>query len=253
MVYLRDNRGCSIKGILFDKDDTLIDLEAFWYEPVCRLADKTVMDLRGDYQYSISRELVRAAGFNQNGLEKNSLMVAGTNRDIITCWLQILDGYGIRMKKEYEEVYINKWLKAINYFCKKYGSVQPRTSCLHKILSILRKQGLFLGVATSDDRDITVHCLKKLGVYEDFDKIIAADTVEHAKPAPDSAVIFSKDYQIEKNQIMMVGDSLNDMKFAQISGLTSVFLQNNPEEEVPQEADYSIQDLDELPDLFFFE
>ena len=34
-----------IKGVLFDKDDTLIRLESFWKEPIYRLAKQTANDI----------------------------------------------------------------------------------------------------------------------------------------------------------------------------------------------------------------
>ena len=48
-IKLLDKRGCEhlIRGILFDKDDTLLDLAKMWREPLEKTAKASAFSLRG--------------------------------------------------------------------------------------------------------------------------------------------------------------------------------------------------------------
>ena len=86
-------------------------------------------------------------------------------------------------------------------------------------LSKLKGKGVKLAVVTTDNRFITEKCLKSLGVYELFDKIYTDDGKTSVKPNPDAALEFCKEFNIDKENVVMVGDTMTDVKFARGAGI----------------------------------
>lgn len=209
-----------LRGILFDKDDTLIDLETFWRVPVRRTAAYVVRMAVGGEDEALAQALERAAGFDNGRLIPESPVVAGTNTDVLNACAQVLRTRNIVLADaQWEEVY-----RYLEKACLEYGEVKPRVPLLPALEQLYRR-GILLGVATSDNYEPTLHCLRKLGVDGYFADILSADRVAHAKPDPESALCFCERHGLAPREVAMVGDSVNDMRFAKNSGLTGIFFQ----------------------------
>lgn len=229
-----------VKGILFDKDDTLIDLAAFWCKPVKMLA-KFLSSSNSENQ-SLLYQLEAAAGFDNGKLLSESPVVAGTNNDILEACENVLCKNGIQVKDNFKEEGIKYLVNA----CIIYGEVKPKAN-FAKILPYLKENGIKIGVATSDDYGPTIHCLKELHIEQYFDSILSADCGLAAKPAPDMAQMFCRQHRIHPSEVLMIGDSVNDMMFAANSGLVGVWFA--PEQDsafLPIGASYLLKDPLEL-------
>jgi len=117
---------------------------------------------------------------------------------------------------------------------------------LTELLSRLSGRGLLLAVATSDDSEQTEYCLKKLGVREFFRPVLTADQVGRAKPAPDMLWEISRQWRVPPGRILMVGDSVNDMRFAANSGAPGAYL-NAADGPLPRGAAGRLSALADLP------
>ena len=84
-------------------------------------------------------------------------------------------------------------------------------------LRYLKHRGYKLGIATTDTLTATVAGLKKTGIFDYFDYL---GTGEESKPKPDTflADIFCSQCDLKANEILIVGDSQNDMRFAENAG-----------------------------------
>ena len=107
--------------------------------------------------------------------------------------------------------------------CLRDGVCQPTGDLAH-VLDALHAQNIRTGVATSDSFASTMHALEKMGVAEKFDCILTADRVARPKPAPDMAMVFCARCSLTPEEVAMVGDSANDMRFARNAGLTAIYL-----------------------------
>ena len=78
-----------LKGILFDKDGTLIDFHASWVGPMRRLA----LDVGGG-DAALAEELLVAIGYNRETkrVVGDSVLAAGNIRDLAEAWLPYLPG-----------------------------------------------------------------------------------------------------------------------------------------------------------------
>lgn len=233
-----------IRGILFDKDDTLVDLAAFWREPVRRTA-LWLAERRGRAgDTALANRLASAAGFDGGVLRPGSPVAVGTNWQVMDACGGVLAAEGLNMDPALRE----EGASYLEMACIRYGDVVGKAD-LRTLLPALRRRGLRLGVATSDHYGSAMHCLRRLGIETYFDLILAADCVREPKPAPEMARRFCEACGISPEETAVVGDSGSDMRFAQNSGLTGILLREDPAGPLPEGTGYVISHLHQLPAL----
>jgi phosphoglycolate phosphatase len=86
------------------------------------------------------------------------------------------------------------------------------------LLERLRSRGCRLGIATADTRESTEAGLRAIGILGCFDFISADGDGYPAKPDPAAALAFSARFGIAPGNLVVVGDSRGDMRFAQEAG-----------------------------------
>ena len=235
----------ALKGILFDKDNTLVDLAAFYREPVRRTVAYLLDRCGCSGNEMLTARLNRAAGFCDDLLLPESPVVAGTNWDTIDACARELTAAGIQMDGNFRE----EGAQYLERACLQYGTVVGTTD-LTALLSTLKGAGLYLGVATSDHYASVMHCLRKLEIDAYFDLVLAADRVTAAKPAPEMAQAFCRVCGIVPGEVAMAGDSDNDMLFAKNSGMHGILYRSQPlPQKLPLGAICAISDLKQLPEL----
>lgn len=248
-----------VRAIVFDKDDTLIDLAAFWREPVrqvCHwlagqcLSEQSDGEMTGHFSQilrtnaSLVRALCRAAGFDGDRLIPESPVVSGTNADIVRAWKKVLVVRGLPMPDDLAA----EARQRLEDACAASGAVVGMAD-FRTLLPRLAEKGLRFGVVTSDSYLPTVHCLQELGIADRFDAVLTADRVPNPKPAPDMMTAFCRACGVQPGEVLMVGDSDNDMLFAKNSGATGVLFRPGPRTTQPDGASYRISDLNDLPGL----
>lgn len=252
------------KAIFFDKDDTIIDLSYFWFEPMRRLALKLTEELSEEDFRSVYVELLEAAGFLEDGtIIPKGPVASGTNRQIAEAMIKVLNnvkvdqgGKSERARSDFFEFggpkatlssdsNVTELSEMIAEYCLRYGRVRGKTD-FSKLLTRLKARGFKLGVVTSDDEKPTRFCLKKLEIEELFDAVISANQVQNPKPAVDSALAFSFVSGIACEQMVMVGDTYNDMVFAKNAGMPGIYFQNVLPESLPPGAVAGITDIEDL-------
>jgi phosphoglycolate phosphatase len=99
----------------------------------------------------------------------------------------------------------------------------PYTSLLNvpETLRYLKHKDYKLGIATTDTLTATVAGLKKTGIYNYFDYL---GTGEESRPKPDTFLAdkFCSQCVIQAKELLIVGDSKNDMLFAENVGASFI-------------------------------
>ncbi len=90
---------------------------------------------------------------------------------------------------------------------------------MKEILEVLKSQGILLSIYTGKGREAAVITLKKIGIYEFFDLIITGDEVKEHKPSPEGIEVFLEKFHLQKDDVIMVGDSPSDVKAAHAAGV----------------------------------
>lgn len=235
-----------IRGVLFDKDDTLLDLATFWRTPVQRTVDFMLRELDCTADAALRHALERACGFDGDALIAESPVVAGTNADVIGACMDVLAARDIDVIDR--PLFARLAEAYLEFACLRDGITQP-TGDLAAVLDALHAAGIHTGVATSDSFASTVHALEKMGIADRFDCILTADRVARPKPAPDMAMVFCARCSLTPEKVAMVGDSRGDMRFARNAGLTAIYLDPN-NENIGIDCDARITRIEDVLTLF---
>lgn len=206
------------RGVVFDKDGTLIDLDCFWYG-ILRHAAQTVIAEYSSLDGTIETELLKLSGFDPSGRSlPDSLIQIGTNTDIAKAWKRKLLALGCSPPNDFVP---RTTALLSNSF--QYGVVKPLAN-LPLIFRKIKRRGLFIGVITSDDLIQTEYCLRNAEVFDLVDMVLAADCGFPPKPAPNLMVEIAARWHIPASSILMVGDTENDMAFAKNAGAHGVMV-----------------------------
>ncbi len=93
------------------------------------------------------------------------------------------------------------------------------------ILEKMKKLGYRLAVVTNTHRSAAVESLTKTGLIQFFDAIVTRDDVERMKPRPDLLLKVSEKMKTTPNNIIYVGDSINDYRAAVEAGARFIGLE----------------------------
>jgi len=117
------------------------------------------------------------------------------------------------------------------------------------LLSHLKKKNVLLSVYTGKGKKAAVITLQKLGIHDYFDLIITGDDVIEHKPSAEGINKFVEKFELEKDEVLMVGDSPADVKASHTAGVkvASVLWDSYAKEKVLQlKSDFVFHSVEEL-------
>jgi phosphoglycolate phosphatase len=229
----------TVKGVLFDKDGTLIDVNATWI-PIYRQAfmDLFATDLAG------AEERMGLIGYDKatDKLIAGSILAGGTTRQMVDV---LWPGLGEQEAAAKVHRLDHGYRDLVSRHLVPLMPLEP-------ILSDLRSMGLRLGVATNDVHLSARAHMTQVGVIEHFDCIIGADTVPVPKPSGNMIRRFAEMTGLDPSAIAMVGDNHHDMEEARNGGAglaIAVLSGNAAHDDIAHLADYTLESVAELPAL----
>ncbi|PBB69455.1 HAD family hydrolase [Mesorhizobium sp. WSM4312] len=228
-----------IKGILFDKDGTLVDFNATWLG----VADFMAMDAADGDRWKADR-LLAAAGFDfaNRRFKPDSIFASGTNMDVVELWFP-------RLSDEDQMLAVARF--------NEITSVQGSTMAVAlpgivDTLAVLHKRSYRLGVATNDSTSGAEKTLVTLGVAQLFDAAYGYDAVANPKPAPDTIQAFCDLTGLKPAEVAMVGDNRHDLEMARAGGCglaVGVLSGTGTRESLAGIADVVLDSVADLPDF----
>ena len=211
----------NVSAVVFDKDGTLIDFDAFWVS-VSERATELILSQLGIVESSneIVSEVLFAYGIRSGVTDIDGVLCKGTYRQMSDIFADILLRYGYAVDKdEFHKMLLKAYEEATSV-----GVIAPTSVRLKESLLLLREQGIRLFVVTTDNLEITEKCLAGLGILELFDKIYCDDGIMPTKPNPAAIDDLTKSFGIDKSEIVMVGDTMTDIRFAKNAGVRAIGL-----------------------------
>ncbi len=194
-----------LKGILFDKDGTLIDFHASWIGPMQRLA----LELAGGDE-ARAEAMLQAIGFDRarQQVEADSVMAAGDTHDLALAWQPYLPDEGAA-------ALIGK----IDSYTAREGVLgsQPVLP-LAPFFAGLRGAGLALGIATSDSEAGARGLLRRCGAEHLLDFVSGYDSGHGSKTGPGMALAFAEAVGAPPESLAVVGDNLTDLMMGRAAG-----------------------------------
>ncbi|MFK0687113.1 HAD family hydrolase [Mesorhizobium sp. IMUNJ 23033] len=226
-----------IKGILFDKDGTLVDFNATWLG----IADFMAMDAAEGDRWKADR-LLAAAGFDfvNKRFKPDSIFASGSNMDVVELWFP-------RLSDEDQMLAVARF----NEITSVQGSAMAvELPGIVDSLRALHKRSYRLGVATNDSTSGAEKTLVTLGVAQLFDAAYGYDSVARPKPAPDTILAFCDLTGLRPAEIAMVGDNRHDLEMARAGGCglaVGVLSGTGTRESLSSIADVVLDSVADLP------
>lgn len=206
----------SIKGILFDKDGTLMEFDSVWIPVGVELVMELLQEVELQ-EISLARarkQLLEALGIKGTAIAPEGIFLWGTAAQIAevlkTELVRLGAVSGSNDSSGFELVIREKINRLL---AKNAGAIKPRGD-VRALLAALRQRGIFIGLATSDTLEASRLCLKQMNIDQYFDYIGADNGIAKTKPHPQLLQDFCSVCDIKPGEIIVVGDSLNDVLFA---------------------------------------
>ena len=230
-----------IKGILFDKDGTLLDFNATWLVAYIQAAT-CIAESVGQPQ--IAESLLRSGGYDivTGQWIADSLLASGGNQQILDFWSGQLG-----------QPLTGQQLSAISdIFSRAACNPVPAIENLQGFLLKLKDRGLKSGLATMDDERHAFSMIEKLKLANCFDFVCGADSGYGVKPDPGMVEAFCRHCDLTPEQIIMVGDSPKDINMGINAGVAlsvGVLTGSNNRRELEIHTDTVLENIAELEDL----
>ncbi|MCU6695296.1 HAD family hydrolase [Laedolimicola ammoniilytica] len=229
-----------IKGILFDKDGTLIDFYEVWGKAAVKVA-KRLCDARRMPERQ--RMLLREMGVADGRVDPDGALAWKSYRGVAEDLQEYLGTDSEKLAGELAELFYEEvGLKRTAY---------PTFTDVKAMMEALRSRGLWIGVATTDDLKSTRRCLEVLGVEEYISFWGVSGEGLPEKPDGRLVSLAAGHWGIWKDEIAMVGDNPNDMRFARNGGAVAIGVKSGTgtENMLREQADYLLDSVDDLVDL----
>jgi phosphoglycolate phosphatase len=238
----RPGTTAAIRGIIFDKDGTLIDFEKTWVPVLIGSATALAETVgRGE----MAGVMLDAVGRNPltGRIIGGTQLASGTTDVVAGRWCEILPE--LPPVGEVTEWLDDHWTRA------GLANLHPVTP-LRPLLTGLRENGHLIGLATNDAERAARLTLDKLGVRDLFDLVHGYDSGYGAKPEPGMILEFCRASGLRPSEVVMVGDSAADLDAGRAAGcgmVVAVLTGASEEAVLAPLADQVIPSIAALPGL----
>lgn len=240
----------NIRGILFDKDGTLIDFNSIWIPLAFELTNRLLAESPlPEKRRRLQREtLLKKIGVEADGsMRPGSIYASGTEEDLAETLYFSARELGCELP-DYASFLASIRGEVRTYMDAHRRFIRPVPGAA-QTLSALLEQGLTLGISTSDNEENTILCLRETGLLSYFHYIGCPDVRLNPKPSGDILWDFGSKFALKPEEIAVVGDTAVDIAFARQNnaGLAIGVLNGAGENgELTEAADYILPTVAEI-------
>jgi phosphoglycolate phosphatase len=228
----------AIKGILFDKDGTLLDYDASWL-PV----NRKLADIAAEGDAALADRLLSACGMDPvtGHVVPDSLLAAGNTRQIS----EGLVAAGSRLD-------IDDLTRQLDALFSGAAEFAVPVTDLGAFFRRMKARGYRLGVASSDNQTSIRETARRFGFADCLDYVAGYDSGFGVKPEPGMVLGFCAVTGLLPHQVAMVGDNNHDLHMGRNAGVglnIGVLTGTGSRDSLGKAADYCLADITELEQL----
>ena len=225
-----------IRGILFDKDGTLLDYWKTWL-PINRTI--AMFAAGGDAQ--LAAELLRAGGHepDTDAVTPGTVLAAGSHDEIADVFAGVLK----------QRTPPNLAMHIERLFREGGAKHSVLIDGVADVVRQLKARGVTVGVATNDSIGGLEASLAPHDLLGDFTFLAGCDSGYGAKPEPGMALAFCEVAGLRPGEVAIVGDAVHDLEMGRRAGLglkVGITTGTSPRSELEAHADVVIEGLGEL-------
>ncbi len=227
-----------LKGVLFDKDGTLIDFQRTWGPAIHAVIHALA---NGDSAKLHAQAECLHFDIADRRFRPTSPIIGGATSQYGADWARALgrDDFAT-LRAEIDALAAIECVRSLTPIGDPVA-----------VLFALRAIGLKTGLATNDAEASARRHLAQLNLTQVMDFVAGYDSGHGAKPAPGMVEAFAREIGAEASQVALVGDTLHDLECARAGGAIAVAVLSGlaTRAELAPHADFVIADIGELPAL----
>lgn len=225
-----------LKGLLFDKDGTLIDIHASWLQPI---KDSAALVAKHAGRPELANQLLIDGGYHSDSdsWTNDSIIAFETTEAMLECWSRLTSPALIQSLLPQFQGLISSAL----------DKAEPVVKDIEPLFESLAKH-YTLGVASMDDEHNVKQTLQSIRLYDSIDFYCGADSGFGHKPGTGMLHAFCKHASLSPENIAVIGDASHDLKMANAAGAVAIAVLSGAsnEEALADYADYVFTDIGEL-------
>ena len=209
----------------------------------CLIFEGTLVDFQWQLEQAVSEIIIslEKAGYPPNlfGIDPSYAHIYNKSMELALCEDDI---QSLTIKNIISSTYDNYDLDALSRW-----NLYPDTV---EVLDRLGGDGYKLGLVTNIGQVALSTALDKFDLTERFDIVVSRNDVARLKPDPGGLFIALDRLNTTADQVIFIGDSVNDIEAAAAAGIFSCYLsggENSSRAVVNFDADFEIKSLNQLP------
>jgi phosphoglycolate phosphatase len=228
-----------VDAIAFDKDGTLVDLDAAWGPAAQRWVETAAGGDPG-----LLRDLAAELGLDlgTGRLVVGGVFAVGTVGQLYETTLAVLNRHGLDGERSRD---VASEARAASALAGEEGNLVPLGDVAAAV-GALHAAGLRLALVSSDDRSAVNAAVTTLGIGPFLEALVAGDDGHAAKPAPDALLLTAERLGVEPGRLLYVGDSWVDAAAGRAAGIAGTVLVGDPPPEARALAAVVVPGVDDI-------
>jgi HAD superfamily hydrolase (TIGR01549 family) len=228
------------QAIIFDKDGTLIDFDVMWGGWAVYLAEQ----LHRASGLNVREALCLAMGYDHEDKKvlANGKLASRPMAQLRSLTVEVMQSFGLNAE-EAEKVVEKAWcIPDPVLLAKSFTDTRD-------LFSKLQNANIKIAIATADDRVPTQAMIEALDIGEYISSMVCGDDGIPSKPQPDMVLAVCEQINIDPSKIMVIGDTVSDLKMARAAGaglVIGVLSGVSNARDLAPYADALIESVDEL-------
>ncbi len=234
-----------IKGIVFDKDGTLIDYAACWLERTEAATKKLLASYGAEQAYP---NIMKRMGVTEDGnVDIRGALCHSTYYSISLYYAEEMAKFGIYPDPD---AFYGELVTAFNEYKHLSRSV-PAAEGIDELFSKLKEMDIRLALVTTDNKEGAKRTLAPLGIFDSFDTVLCSDGIHPSKPDPYYMNLFLSEYHLAPDEVLMVGDTESDMLFGRNAGTYTLAVGKTEQNRayLSPLADFTAESVLAIPDI----
>lgn len=231
----------AIRGILFDKDGTLLDFHATWMPAYVSAAAAVSRDAG---RPGLADRLLEVGGYDHASgrCDPGSPLGSGTNEEVARLWARECDvDDAAPLERRLGEI-----------FAREVTASAVPVGDLGSLFARLTGRGLHLGVATMDSESLAREIVAMLAIGSYLSFVCGYDSGFGMKPGPGMVEAFCLRLSLRPDEVLVVGDTLHDLHMGRAAGaglVVGVLTGAGSRELLEPHCDHVIDDVHDLESI----